>query len=431
MRKNQLNLLKALAEFNVNFINKIVYLKLLSSNKLSYYFTKKKKKFFCILIIFFICPFLQAGWLIAPLRIEGFGNILVGGYQIQTSKNQELLVGGAVIQRVQQIAGVNAKQKINKNLELTTSIFQATRLKIPATYTRGTKFAPLYFSDISLQGLQIGGKFTKKFLQKNKWQLSFNLINTEQKFHQFLDEEYQTLLDLQSIYVGTFASILQQFSLKYEYQEQPQSNYQERGWQFFIEVKQNLQTTTTVYSDTLVTDLDTAIYIPLYSIYFVPRIFYSNAKVIKKKESNKQELAKIFDIKCKNSLVQTTQNCQSLEDNLTTNLASHNRYGTASPLGGISKLRSESFLRYKGAHTEYQSLEVRYLWKKNTLLMEPVIFWERGRAFDKDSSKQKQLFVTSNGLEYRFHLPADLTYKVVYAQSQRNKVLQLSVASVW
>jgi hypothetical protein len=216
----------------------------------------------------------------------------------------------------------------------------------------------------------------------------------------------------------------------YKYKQLGENNYQKRGWQFFSKLRNSLQSTNTVYSATLVTDLDISGYIPLGRFYFVPRVFYSRAQVTDKKETDEARLREIFEVQCASSEADNSV-CEDLKNKISRNLSRHNRYGTASALGGISQLRSESILRYKGSQTQYQAMEVRYLFEAGKFLMEPLLFWERGSSFDEEVEEQERDFVVSRGLEYRIHLTKELVYKIVYAESDRNKAWQLSVASPW
>ena len=393
-----------------------------------YYFLKKEKKKICIATFFLFIFNLQAASIVAPLRIEGIGNLLVIGYQWQQPTN-DFLIGSAIGERSQNGFGANLKHKF-ANFNFIASFFLANQIQIPTTYTRGSAPAPLFYVNSYIQGLQIGADLGRQLTVSSHLELSLNLFNTKQDFKDILDENHNSIPTLESIFLGRFVSTLKQLSLGYNYKQLGANNYIQRGWQFYTRMKNSHQTTNTIYSETLVTDLDAAIYIPLGKIYFIPRVFYSKVQVTNQKEDNKEKLEKIFDIRCSNKM-QNEQTCEDLKEKITENLARHNRYGTASPLGGINQLRSESILRYKGSQTQYQSVELRYLIATKKIFMEPVLFWEQGRSFDEENIDQERNFIQSHGVEYKFHINENLLYKLIYAQSDRNSAWQISVASIW
>ena len=65
--------------------------------------------------------------------------------------------------------------------------------------------------------------------------------------------------------------------------------------------------------------------------------------------------------------------------------------------------------------------------------MEPIFFVEKGRSYDPQIREDGERdFILVKGIEYRFHISKELTYKIIYAQSNRNKIaFQLAVGSTW
>ena len=392
-----------------------------------YYLMQKNKIFIYLLLWLFTCPSLQASWVAAPLRIEGIGNILISAYQWEYSKKQSFLFGGGIASNNQNIVGANSTTKIN-NATLTGSFFSGS-FKTPSTYTRGTQKAPLFFISTRLNGVQFSSSLKKKLSKKNEWNFSYSFVHTTQNFGDIFNKNYKEIPDLTSIHLSKFDSLINRISIQYNYAKQGNDTYQEIGWRFFTKIQGGLQDTNTLYSGTFVTDLESAFYIPFWKFYLIPKVFFSRAQVTSGKTDDKTKLRELFKIQCEDNSAQNLQNCENLGNKLVDNLARHNRYGTATPLGGIAQMRSESILRYKGSQTDYQAIELRYPFQKKKLVMEPVLFWEKGRSFDQDNLEDEKKYITSQGIEYRFHLSQEIVYKILYATSKQNTAWQLAVGS--
>ena len=171
------------------------------------------------------------------------------------------------------------------------------------------------------------------------------------------------------------------------------------------------------------------LHIPLLkSLYLVPRFFQSTVKVVQLKLPDSTELEKHFEKLCPPD---TGSDCNLLKEKLITNLSQHNKYGTATPLGGTDLIRSAPLFRYKGSLTKYSALEIRYPFYLGKTLLEPVIFIEQGRSYDPEVAEQDDSLLQANGVELRFHLSSELAYKILWASSEQNKAVQVNVDSTW
>ena len=366
-----------------------------------------------------------------PLKLEGIGNILGAGLQYETKQGNEFIIGGGVAERGQKGYGVSAKIPLSQSVFFSGSLFSASDLKIPSTYTRGSEEADLFYSKTSLSGTILGAGYNFEISPKNQFNFTFSLGSVEQQFHGFLDENFQEIQTKGNL--GNLNSTLINYGITYSFQQYPKKVLQERGWRLYSKIANSTQTTNTLYSGTTKTDYALDLHIPLFrSFYIVPRVFQSTVKVVQpklsdvssdfKENSDANVLEKHFNI------CDTT--CD-LETKLITNLSQHNKYGTATPLGGTDLIRSAPFFRYKGSKTEYSALEIRYPFYFGKVLLEPVVFVEQGRSYDPEVIGQDDSLIQASGVELKFHLSEDLVYKILYAHSEQHQALQLNVDSSW
>ena len=107
--------------------------------------------------------------------------------------------------------------------------------------------------------------------------------------------------------------------------------------------------------DFYVIDYNTTAYIPLGTrSTWAFNYLRSDAVVLRTGETDPAKLASQQGLDC--STATDPVSCQQVIDNMVAN----NRYGTATGLGGFSRLRSYPQGRFKGAHTEFYGTEVRW-----------------------------------------------------------------------
>ena len=90
-----------------------------------------------------------------PLKLEGIGNILGAGLQYETKQGNEFIIGGGVAERGQKGYGVSAKIPLSQSVFFSGSLFSASDLKIPSTYTRGSEEADLFYSKTSFSSFKV------------------------------------------------------------------------------------------------------------------------------------------------------------------------------------------------------------------------------------------------------------------------------------
>jgi len=150
--------------------------------------------------------------------------------------------------------------------------------------------------------------------------------------------------------------------------------------------------------------------------------FRSDAHVLHQGETDPAAIAKTQGLEC-DTIVDPVkqQKCREYVDTI----AAENRYGSASSLGGLSRLRSYPLGRYSGAHTQFVGTEVRwnltdemtpfniFIVKDIRTALQVALFYELGSVADAQSdlwSKTRSSYgvgfriVTASGVVYRIDL---------------------------
>jgi outer membrane protein assembly factor BamA len=145
----------------------------------------------------------------------------------------------------------------------------------------------------------------------------------------------------------------------------------------------------------LLLDFNTTAYVPVGNrSTWVFNYFHSDATIFQKGETDRVVVEDQMGLDCASITdVSDQQRCNELIDTVVAN----NTYGTASGLGGFSRLRSYSQGRYQGAHTRFVGTEFRwnlteeftpfdlYLIKDVRTAIQLSFFYELGAVADKSS----------------------------------------------
>jgi hypothetical protein len=150
--------------------------------------------------------------------------------------------------------------------------------------------------------------------------------------------------------------------------------------------------------------------------------FRSDAHVLKEGETDPAALERELGLDC-GSITDPQEQTQCLQFIDIT--VAENRYGTASSLGGLSRLRSYSEGRFRGAHTEFLGTELRwnltdeykpfdiYIMKDIRTAVQVALFYEIGTVADqpddlgnitRSSYGTGMRLVTASGVVYRVDL---------------------------
>jgi len=149
----------------------------------------------------------------------------------------------------------------------------------------------------------------------------------------------------------------------------------------------------------LLLDFNATTYIPLGNrSTWLFNVFKSDATIIARGETDRAVVADRMRLDCSTTTdVEAQAQCNELIDTV----VAGNKYGTASSLGGFSRLRSYPQGRYSGAHTLFFGTEVRwnltdeftpfnlYLIRDVRTAIQISFFYEIGSVVDKESELGK------------------------------------------
>ncbi len=109
--------------------------------------------------------------------------------------------------------------------------------------------------------------------------------------------------------------------------------------------------------DTNVTDFSGLAYVPMFRAdSLVINYFQSRADVTRKGNLDAGAIRTELGMNC----AAGDQKCLTAEQDYVNNTINERRYGTATPLGGLNRLRSYTDGRFRGAHTAFAGIEYRW-----------------------------------------------------------------------
>jgi len=174
--------------------------------------------------------------------------------------------------------------------------------------------------------------------------------------------------------------------------------------------------------DYYVTELDVSLYKSLFKTdTLVFNLFQSDAHVTKKGNINRDDIAAELGFNC----APTDTQCQDTETSVVNNFVNERAHGTATPLGGLNRLRGFPGERFNGAHSatvgmeyrmnfEHESTPFNYsIWKDTQTGIQVAFFAEIGTVAETMDDLWKQTrsvvgsgvrLVTGSGAVYRFDL---------------------------
>jgi len=127
-----------------------------------------------------------------------------------------------------------------------------------------------------------------------------------------------------------------------------------QGWRF-VSLKNQHEATLVGGSDYNNIDFSLTGYLPLgHSSVFAMNAFRSDAQISSQGETNRNRLRELLHFQCDNA------QCRAKERIMLDSLIQENRFGRATSLGGISRLRGYPSMRFAGAHTAFLGAELRW-----------------------------------------------------------------------
>jgi len=175
--------------------------------------------------------------------------------------------------------------------------------------------------------------------------------------------------------------------------------------------------------DFYIVNYDATAYIPIGSrSTWAFNYFRSDAHVLKEGETDPAVIEQEQGLDC-GSITDPVEQTRCLQ--FVDNTVSENRFGTASSLGGLSRLRSYSEGRFRGAHSEFLGTELRwnltdeykpfniYIMKDIRTAVQIALFYEIGTVVDNPADLRSitrssygggMRLVTASGVVYRVDL---------------------------
>ena len=243
---------------------------------------------------------------------------------------------------------------ITDTLSLSTGLLNINELYFDTSYAR-EMVADEKVTQIT-NGQGVGAVLNWRFLD-NHLQFSNAVAAWNMKFDGYQNEDGDDIA-LPGVHLGDLNTTFFINSLTIDFTDEPESP--RSGWKAGASV--NSARTATEYSGTDTVSFFANGYIPVgthSSLVF--RGFSSNASVTKKATTSESEIRDLLNIDCSGILSTEKQTeCQELEDGLVQNLKSHNKLGTATPLGGSRMLRSFREARFRGKHSVFAGSEFRW-----------------------------------------------------------------------
>lgn len=184
-------------------------------------------------------------------------------------------------------------------------------------------------------------------------------------------------------------------------------------------------------------DTNVTAYIPLLrNSTWVFNYFQSDAVVVKEGETDREQVGNEFSCTSGDTV------CETEKENTKDQIVAQNKYGSASSLGGNSRLRSFVSTRYRGAHTRFYGTEFRWnltdenarfnIWFMEDLRtsVQLAFFHEVGSIADKTEDLFKESR-HSTGIGVRTVMGSGLVYRLDYSTGEEGAQTVLFFGYPW
>jgi len=174
-------------------------------------------------------------------------------------------------------------------------------------------------------------------------------------------------------------------------------------------------------------DVNTTVYFPILSYStLVFNFFKSDAYVLEKGETDRNKIAEKYSI---SPCLPGDTECEEARDFYIDQIYAQNTYGSASSLGGLSRLRSFSTMRYRGAHTRFFGTELRWnltdektpfnIWflKDIRTAFQIAFFYEIGSIADREEDLFEETR-NSVGVGFRAAMASGFVFRVDVATGE-------------
>jgi Omp85 superfamily domain len=320
----------------------------ISQSAYSWVFTRrtdqfKKQSSYAILPIPYSIPGLGSGIGVAG----GFNNVLdtyIDAYALAIAGDVE---GRAI--------GITDIHLLEKRLIFDMGYSEISKAAFSINYSRGMEGDedPEEFNtaEISDSGY-MGGMLTLTFAER-MIEMSYRRYIGRAKMERIRDKDGNVLLEVENPEAEEQTIILGEFVFDFtDDRHDPRAGFRYNYSRNFPESPE--EGSPHYYS----VDLNATLYIPvLANSTFVTNYFQSDSYMIKLGETDRDIIAANADLEaCETGDTE----CEEARENYIDLIEASNRYGNASSLGGLSRLRSFTMMRYRGAHTRFYGAELRW-----------------------------------------------------------------------
>jgi hypothetical protein len=346
----------------------------------------------------------KPGYYIFPAagRLAGIGAFYGLGFNLENLASSSLdVAGGKTAGRVEaQGIVLSDVALLNDSIALSLGYVQVDRLFFDISYTRGTAED----DPVTQVGKAQGAAFNIHWkLFEPGVSVNTTLASWEFKFDEYLTYQEEETIELPGIHLGDLKTTFLVNDLEFnliDSKTNPTSG-------LLIGLNLTSLFTNTEFSDTNTANYFVNAYLPVKEHHtWVFRGFGSDTAVTNEKLTDIDEIKSKLAVDCNQiSDPGKKTECEELRDNIATYLAAHNKYGTATPLGGHNMLRSYRELRFRGAHSRFLGTEMRFNFPGSGLVSnyQVAVFYEKGTAADHTRDIEKN-YQASYGLALRMML---------------------------
>ena len=210
------------------------------------------------------------------------------------------------------------------------------------------------------------------------------------------------------------------------------------GFRFNISANKSLDVEDDAVENYVV-DINSTAYFPiLKQSTIVLNYFHSDSHVISEGLTDRDQIISNNDL----SVTSGDTEAENARDEVVDNIVSENKYGSASSLGGLSRLRSFTVMRFRGAHTRFAGVEFRYnltdektpfnIWliKDVRTSIQIAFFHEAGTIADHESELYDEI-KHSTGIGLRMVVSSGFVFRLDVATGSEGEEVSLFFDYPW
>lgn len=188
-----------------------------------------------------------------------------------------------------------------------------------------------------------------------------------------------------------------------------------------------------------VIDINSTAYFPiLKQSTIVFNYFHSDSHVIKEGNTDRDQIINNYYL----SVTPGDTEAENARDEFVDNVVAENKYGSASSLGGLSRLRSFTEMRFRGAHTRFAGVEFRWnltdektpfnIWlvKDVRTSFQLAFFHEAGTIADRESELYDEI-KHSTGVGFRMVVNSGFVFRLDIATGSEGEEVSIFFDYPW